>query len=116
MAAHLAADEGLHAAVVFDNERFGLPNEVVQRCNVLINIPANPDYSSLNLAQAVQVLAYESRMAATDGKLGNVDIGFRGEAASVEQIEGMYNHLEQALISIGFLDPASPKKLMPRLK
>ena len=112
----LAGDAGLQAALLFGNERFGLPNEAVEKCNVLINIPANPDYSSLNLAQAVQVLAYEGRMAATAGKLAASSIGFKGAAASVEQIEGMYAHLEQALVAIDFLDPESPKKLMPRIK
>jgi tRNA/rRNA methyltransferase len=116
LAEQLASDAGLHAALLFGNERFGLPNEAVEKCNVLINIPANPDYASLNLAQAVQVLAYESRMAATGGKLADSGVGFRGEAADVEQVEGMYAHLEQALIGIGFLNPDSPKKLMPRIK
>ncbi|TCS36069.1 tRNA/rRNA methyltransferase [Paucimonas lemoignei] len=116
LATQLAGDAGLHAALLFGNERFGLPNEVVEKCNVLINIPANPDYSSLNLAQAVQVLAYEGRMAATEGKLAETGVGFRGDAASVEQVEGMYAHLEQALVGIGFLNPESPKKLMPRIK
>jgi len=116
LAEQLAGDAGLHAALLFGNERFGLPNEAVEKCNFLINIPANPDYSSLNLAQAVQVLAYEGRMAATGGKLAESGIGFRGEAAGVEQIEGMYAHLEQALVGIGFLNPDSPKKLMPRIK
>ncbi|WP_194713550.1 RNA methyltransferase [Noviherbaspirillum soli] len=116
MAADLAANEGLHAAVLFGNERFGLPNEVVQRCNVLINIPANPDYSSLNLAQAVQVLAYECRLASVGDALPEAGVGFRGESADSVQIDGMYGHLEQALIHLGFLNPASPKKLMPRIK
>lgn len=116
LAEQLAGDAGLQAALLFGNERFGLPNEAVEKCNVLINIPANPDYSSLNLAQAVQVLAYEGRMAATEGKLATSGIGFKGEAASVEQIEGMYGHLEQALVAIDFLNPDSPKKLMPRIK
>ena len=116
MAAHLAADESLHAAVVFGNERFGLPNEVVQRCNVLINIPANPDYSSLNLAQAVQVVAYECRLASVGDALPEAGIGFRGESADRVQIDGMYGHLEEALVHLGFLNPASPKKLMPRIK
>ncbi|RJG00258.1 RNA methyltransferase [Noviherbaspirillum sedimenti] len=116
LAEQLAGDAGLQAALMFGNERFGLPNEAVEKCNVLINIPANPDYSSLNLAQAVQVLAYEGRMAATAGKLGDSGIGFKGEAASVEQVEGMYAHLEQALVAIDFLNPDSPKKLMPRIK
>lgn len=116
MAAHLAGDDSLHAAVLFGNERFGLPNEVVQRCNVLINIPANPDYSSLNLAQAVQVLAYECRLASVGDALPEAGVGFRGESADRVQIDGMYDHLEEALIHLGFLNPASPKKLMPRIR
>lgn len=116
MATHLTADEGLNAAVLFGNERFGLPNEVVQRCNVLINIPANPDYSSLNLAQAVQVVAYECRLASVGDALPEAGVGFRGESADRVQIDGMYGHLEEALIHLGFLNPASPKKLMPRIK
>jgi tRNA/rRNA methyltransferase len=116
LAGQLAADASLHAALVFGNERFGLPNEVVEKCNVLINIPANPAYSSLNLAQAVQVLSYECRTAISGDLQLASEIGFHGEAASVVQIEGMYAHLEQALVAIDFLDPANPKKLMSRLK
>lgn len=103
-------------ALVFGNERYGLPNEIVEKCNALINIPANPEYASLNLAQAVQLLAYECRMAASGENLTEAGIGFQGEPASAEQIEGMFAHLEQALVEIDFLDPQSPKKLMPRLK
>jgi tRNA/rRNA methyltransferase len=120
LASHLMAHNDLRAALIFGNERFGLPNEIVEKCNVLINIPSNPDYSSLNLAQAIQVLAYEARVAAlgddADTPLSNVDIGFQGEAASMAQVEGMYAHLEEALIAIDFLDANNPKKLMPRLK
>jgi tRNA/rRNA methyltransferase len=115
-AGHIAADRELRPALVFGNERFGLPNEVVEKCNVLINIPANPDYSSLNLAQAVQVLTYECRMAEVDGQLAPSAIGFQGEAASLAQIDGMYAHLEEALVAIRFLNADNPKKLMPRLK
>ena len=110
------AQSPLQAALLFGNERFGLPNEAVEKCTVLINIPANPEYSSLNLAQAVQVLAYECRIIEVGDEQAVSSIGFRGEPADVTQIEGMYAHLEQALVSVGFLDPASPKKLMPRLK
>jgi tRNA/rRNA methyltransferase len=126
LAGQLVAQPELHAALIFGNERFGLPNELVEKCNVLINIPANPDYSSLNLSQAAQVLAYECRMAVLEGAgvtrsarqpAGDAnEIGFHGEAASIEQIEGMYQHLEQALVRIGFLDAGNPRKLMPRLK
>lgn len=113
-AGHVAGQD-VSAALIFGNERFGLPNQIVEGCNVLINIPANPDYSSLNLAQALQVLAYECRVA--DGVAAPATaVGFHGDAASVEQIEGMYAHLEQALVAIDFLDADNPKKLMPRLK
>jgi tRNA/rRNA methyltransferase len=104
------------AALIFGNERFGLPNEIVERCNVLVNIPANPDYSSLNLAQAAQVLVYECRMAALAGQRAATEVGFQGDAASVAQIDGMYAHLEEALVQLGFLDANNPRKLMPRLK
>lgn len=116
LAGQLAVDAGLSAALVFGNERYGLPNEIVEKCNVLINIPANSDYSSLNLAQAVQVLAYEMRQAAIGDAPPATNIGFQGEAAGIAQIEGMYQHLEEALVAVEFLDPDNPKKLMPRLK
>ncbi|MTV41999.1 RNA methyltransferase [Duganella radicis] len=126
LAGQLVAQPDWRAALIFGNERFGLPNELVEKCNVLINIPANPDYSSLNLSQAAQVLAYECRMAVLDGAGvaltprqpgGDAnEVGFQGEAASIEQIEGMFTHLERALVEIGFLDVGNPRKLMPRLK
>ena len=116
LATQVAAEPGLNAALIFGNERFGLPNQVVENCNVLINIPANPEYSSLNLAQAVQLLAYECRIAALGDGQAQGAVGFHGDAASVLEIEGMFAHLEQALVAIEFLDPAHPKKLMPRLK
>jgi len=104
-------------ALVFGSERYGLPNEVVMNCQALIHIPANPDYSSLNLAQAIQLLAYECRMAEATGlSAERSKIGFQGKGAPAEMIDGMYAHLEAALINIGFLDPENPKKLMPRLK
>ncbi len=115
-AEHAGAAPELRAAIVFGNERVGLPNDIVERCNVLINIPANPDYSSLNLSQAAQVLAYEARMASVSGVPDTRGIGFQGDAASVTQIDGMYAHLEQALVAIGFLNADNPKKLMPRIK
>ncbi len=126
LAQKLAAESGLRVALVFGNERFGLSNEQVEKCSALVTVPANPDYSSLNLSQAVQVLAYECRMAEISGTEGGHDgvnesrsqsaIGFRGEPAAADQIEGMFQHLEQALVAIDFLDPQNPKKLMPRLR
>jgi tRNA/rRNA methyltransferase len=105
-------------ALVFGNERVGLSNEDVERCSALAHIPANPAYSSLNLAQAVQVLAYELRLAL----LGRTDATpvttapASPPSASSDEIEGMYTHLEQALVALDFLDPANPKKLMSRLR
>jgi tRNA/rRNA methyltransferase len=114
--AHAASQGELRPALILGNERVGLPNEIVEGCNVLINIPANPDYSSLNLSQAAQVLAYEARMAAGGDTVNDAGVGFHGDAASVTQIDGMYAHLEEALVAIGFLNANNPKKLMPRLK
>jgi tRNA/rRNA methyltransferase len=118
--AHAAEKPDLRPAVILGNERIGLPNQIVEQCNVLINIPANPSYSSLNLSQAAQVLAYECRLAAEgeNSQLSRTQqgVGFHGEAASMAQIEGMYAHLEEALVAIGFLNADNPKKLMPRLK
>nr|WP_322051497.1 RNA methyltransferase [Paraburkholderia bannensis] len=114
-------------ALVFGNERTGLSNEDVERCSALAHIPANPAYSSLNLAQAVQVLAYELRMAYLDESgagtalpaAGAATAGVPGTAtplATSDDIERMYVHLENALIALDFLDPANPKKLMSRLR
>ncbi|WP_228977872.1 RNA methyltransferase [Paraburkholderia gardini] len=106
-------------ALVFGNERTGLSNEDVERCSVLAHIPANPAYSSLNLAQAIQVLSYELRMAyleaADSSATGSVDPDVSPRAAS-DEIERMYVHLENALIALDFLDPVNPKKLMSRLR
>lgn len=109
--------EAADVAFVFGNERFGLPNEAVDRCSVVTHIPANPAYASLNLAQAVQLIAYEMRLALLQDRAAPPsDIGYAGQAATAEQIEAMFAHLQQGLEAIGFLDPAHPKKLMPRLR
>jgi len=116
LSAHLAADASLRAALVFGSERYGLSNEQVGKCSALVSVPANPMYSSLNLAQAVQVIAYECRLAGMGEVRSERAVGFHGERASAEQIEGMFAHLEKALIEIDFLDADNPKKLMPRLR
>lgn len=121
-AGQITSESNSQAALVFGNERYGLPNGVVEKCNALINIPANPAYSSLNLAQAVQVLAYECRLAGVGDDASErpmappSPIGFHGQAADIAQIDGMFKHLEEALIAIDFLDPDNPKKLIPRLR
>ncbi|SDM60240.1 tRNA/rRNA methyltransferase [Oryzisolibacter propanilivorax] len=100
-------------AFLFGSERFGMANEDVYRCHVALSIPTNPQFGSLNLGAAVQLIAYEWRQA-----LGGFDTPAsapQGDAADAAQVAGMLAHWQQALTAIGFLDPAAPKKLMPRL-
>lgn len=101
-------------ALVFGNETSGLSNDHVRRCNIAAHIPVNPAYSSLNLAAAVQVFAYELRMAA-DAHPGPVGRN-HDELASHDEIERLFTHAEEALSVIGFFDPANPKRLFPRLR
>ena len=110
--------EGGPVAIVFGRESSGLNNAEVQMCQAFAQIPTAPDYASLNLAAAVQLFAYELRLAALT-ELDSDPAG--GEPAaragiSVDELEGLYGHLEAALTTIGYLDPARPKKLMPRLR
>ncbi|MBI1964790.1 MAG: RNA methyltransferase [Betaproteobacteria bacterium] len=101
------------AALVFGNETFGLTGEDVGKCQLLATIPANPRYSSLNVAAAVQVFAYELRIAA----LGTAPAREKQRTLAVfEEIEGLYGHLERAMLETGYLNPGHPKKLMPRLR
>ncbi|MFZ5511814.1 MAG: RNA methyltransferase [Pseudomonadota bacterium] len=100
-------------ALVFGNETAGLSNEELALCRLPVMIPADPGYSSLNLAAAVQVMCYELRMAALVPAA--IRAG-RDEPATFEDVQRFYAHLERALIDSGFLDPANPKKLMPRLR
>ncbi|HET7597943.1 MAG TPA: RNA methyltransferase [Burkholderiales bacterium] len=102
------------AALVFGNETFGLTTEQVNKCRLLATIPAAGDYSSLNLAAAVQVLAYEVRLAALDNPPAVAEK--QRELATFGEVEGFYAHLERTMVEIGFLDPEHPKKLMPRIR
>jgi tRNA/rRNA methyltransferase len=101
---------------LFGSERFGMTNEDVYRCHACLSIPTNPSFGSLNLAAALQVIAYDwrlalmSRSAATSSPQPT-----KAVLADARQVSGMLMHWEQALTAIGFLDPAAPKKLMPRL-
>jgi TrmH family RNA methyltransferase len=102
-------------AILFGREHSGLSNEELDHCHHLINIPANPDYSSLNIAAAVQVFAYELKMN-FDPSIEVGRIGEDREAIDAKDLEHLYQHFEQSLTEIGFLDPANPKNLMRRLK
>lgn len=101
-------------ALVFGTEMSGLSNAELDRCQMLAMIPANPEYSSLNLAAAVQIMCYELRMAALDNV--PLDPNKAVEYATIDSIEGFYTHLEETLLHIGYLNPAAPKKLMERIR
>ena len=106
-------NSGHRPAFVFGPERTGMANEDVYRCHACLSIPAHPDYGSLNLAQAVQVIAYEWRQA-----LGGFEVRPRTADVALADglaVQGVLAHWEQTLVEIGFLDPAAPRKLMPRL-
>lgn len=100
-------------AFVFGAERTGMANDEVYRCHACLSIPAHPDYGSLNLAQAVQLIAYEWRQA-----LGGFEVQPRTvdpQLADGAAVHGLLEHWRTLLEGIGFLDPKAPKKLMPRL-
>lgn len=98
---------------LFGSERFGMSNDDVYRCHAVLNIPTNPAFGSLNLAAAIQVIAYEWRTAL--GGFAAAPAAPSGELADAQAVAGMLGHWERALLDIGFLDPQAPKKLMPRL-
>ncbi len=100
-------------AFLFGSERFGMRNEDVYRCHVCLTIPTNPGFGSLNLAAAVQVIAYEWRLALSQPVAA--EPAAQRSPADAAQVAAMLAHWQQALVSIGFLDPDAPKKLMPRL-
>ncbi len=108
------ATSGHAVALVFGSERFGMRNEEVYQCHACLSIPTHPDYGSLNLAQAVQIMAYEWRQAC-----GGFDVKPRTPAVALADgvaIEGVLTHWQAALVHMGYLDEAAPKRLMPRLQ
>ncbi len=108
------ARSGHHVAFVFGPERTGLANDDVYRCHACISVPTDPAYGSLNLAQAVQLVAYDWRQA-----LGGFAVAPRtpdAKMADAAAMDGLLAHWQHTLVAIGFLDPAAPKKLMPRLR
>ena len=107
-------------ALVFGRERVGLTNDELQKCHFHVSIPANPDYSSLNLAMSVQVLSYEIRMSLLSAqeasiKLDEQDIN-EVYYPKDEDIERFYQHLEQTLLQTGFINPHHPGQIMGRLR
>ena len=100
-------------AFVFGSERHGMSNDDVYRCHATLSIPTHPDYGSLNLAQAVQLIAYDWRQA-----LGGYAVEARTTQPTLADgvaVQGLLDHWQRVLVALGFLNPAAPKKLMPRL-
>lgn len=119
----LLADPAARAAIVFGTERTGLDIPQAQRCVRLLSIPTEADYGSMNLAQAVQVVAWCLRRACESRDEAWVPAAYAAQEPALYRgfatdaaIEALHAHLERALVSIGFLDPARPKNLMPRLR
>ena len=107
------AEPDKRVALVFGNETYGLSNEEVDRCQMIAMIPANPAYTSLNVAQAIQLAAYEIMMAAD---AFTVDEPLARPAADVAEVEGFLRHLESAAVAAEFLDPTEPKRFMTRMR
>jgi len=106
-------------ALVFGNETVGLSNDEIQQCHAAVTIPANPEFSSLNLGSAVQVLCYELRTQAFAGQPPVVDptvTPFTSPLASHDELEGMYAHFEAVMTDTGFLNPEHPGRLMPKIR
>lgn len=121
-----AQSPGTRIAVVFGREHSGLTNDELERCHYLLNIPSNPDYSSLNIAAAVQVIAYEIHMhwhalqaeAEKPAAVSPTDeLSLDGEPfASAQDMERFYEHFYEMLTQIGFLQTEHPRKMMRRLR
>jgi TrmH family RNA methyltransferase len=110
-----AAEQGA-VALLFGQERTGLTNKELDRCQYMVSIPVNPDSPSLNLAAAVQILAYEIYLARLEGRSVPADASDNTTVvATQEDLQRLYEHLETVLVEIGFLDPQNPRRLMRRL-
>ena len=106
---------GQQASIVFGREKSGLTNEELQFCHYTVKIPTAPDYSSLNVAMAVQLLAYELFIHL--GEDAPAATAARSEPlASAGELEGFFEHLEQVIVATGFLDPDNPRQMMKRLR
>jgi len=111
-------------ALVFGRESRGLTNEELHKCNAHVHIPTNPDFSSLNIAAAVQVMCYEMRISALESEssegaekgVNQWGVDWDYEVAPHGDLERFFDHLKNSLVDIGFLDPKTPKQLMTRLR
>ena len=106
----IVSSKGQEVAVVFGTENSGLTNEELDLCSILMTIPGNPEYFSLNVASAIQVFAYQNFVSTVESKFDNSG----GETANFEELNSFYNHLEQSLDHINYFDSKKPKSLLMR--
>ena len=113
----LAEPEQSEIALAFGREHSGLTNDELQKCHLHVHIPSNPDYSSLNLCAAVQVLAYELRMQAL-GLVGELPVraAWDEPLAPNKSVDLLIEHFERAMVNTGFHDPENPRQTMTRLR
>lgn len=114
VAERVRAETG-EVAILFGREQSGLTNEELDRCHVHLQIPADSEYSSLNIAAAVQVIAYELRLAHLGGDIP-IHKTWDYRFANAEEMEKFFSHLETVLVKLDFLKPAAPRQLMRRLR
>lgn len=110
------ASKGINVAVIFGRESSGLSNDEIDLCNTMIEIPSNPEFSSLNIASAVQIICYEIHKVIISDIVTSGEFTDKIPAASIEQMKMFYEHLEQCLVDIDYYDPEKPRLLMRRLK
>ncbi len=108
-----AQPDGAQTAILFGREQSGLTNDELHRCHFHVQIPANPEYSSLNIAAAVQVVAYEIYLASLKKSASHA---WDYPMATHQEMEGFYAHLEKVLVNLEFLNPKAPRQLMTRLR
>lgn len=110
-----ACDDTSAAAIVFGREHAGLTNEELKHCHYTVTIPTNPDFSSLNVASAIQVVSYEIYKIMSE-KMQTGDTGNAEPMADSAQLEGYFKHLEQVLLSTQFIHSDNPRQMMKRLR
>lgn len=111
----LALDDDDRVAIVFGREHSGLTNDELQLCNAMLSIPTNPDFGSLNLAAAVQIVCYEIYQRLQQPQPHKA-LEQQDRPASSADVEGYFSHLQQVMLTTGFLDPEQPGMIMQRLR
>jgi tRNA (cytidine32/uridine32-2'-O)-methyltransferase len=106
----------MEVAIVFGREHSGLTNSELDHCHAVVRIPTDPEFRSLNIAAAVQILAYETQLVCSSEIARPVRLDADVTEVTVDDMERLYDHFEEALIEIDFLDPGKPKHLMRRLR